>query len=146
WSTFQNAAYAFSFRFPPGSTVEGQSDTGGRLYLPFTPGTNLLKKVLDVSVVEGVNPCKSPGTNSIAISENVSFNGHQLLKETESEAITSHRADYTAYSTSKGTACISFTFWLWSVVPEVMETPPPRFDPAAETAVYSAILSTYADR
>jgi Ig-like domain-containing protein len=146
WSTFQNNLYAFGFQFPPGSMIESQSDSGGRLYLPIAPGTNLVRKVLDVSVVEGVSPCKSPGTNSIATSENVSFNGKLFLKETWPEAITSHRIDYTAYSTVKGNACISFTFWLFAVVPEVVETPPPRFDPAVETAVYSTILLSYTDR
>lgn len=143
WILYQNTAYGFSFRYPPGSTLDSQADNGGRIYLPVAPGTNLVKKVLDLSVVEGVSPCKSPQTNPTVHSEAVNFNGIQFLKETWLEAITSHLIAYTAYSTAKGNACISFTFWLWSVVPEVMETPPPRYDPVVESAVFSAILSTY---
>ena len=79
----------------------------------------------------------------MATSENVTFNGIQFLKETWQEGATSHRGDNTAYSTAKGTACISLKFVLWSVVPEVLETPPPVFDSAAESAVFSTIMSTY---
>ncbi len=93
WSTYQNAKYGFSFRFPPGSSVEGQSDSGGRVYLPFKAGTNLTKKYLDISVVEGVSPCKSPGAKPPwGTSEYVTFNGTQFLKETWSEGLMSLRA------------------------------------------------------
>jgi hypothetical protein len=146
WSTFQNVKYAFSFKFPPGSSVSSQTDTGGHLDLPFTPGTNLLRKTLDVSVVEGVSPCKAPGSNPQVPSSNVTFNGIQFLKETWVVGITSHEGEYTAFSTAKGTACISLTFQLFSVVPSVMETPPPVFNHAAEEAVFSTIMSTYANQ
>jgi hypothetical protein len=146
WNTWINTRYLFSFKYPPGSTLVSQSDTGGRVDLPFAPGTNLLAKHLDVSIVEDVTICKSPqsqGPNPGVHTENVTFNGIPFLKETWNDAATSHRGDFTAYSTVKGNACISLTFWLWSVVPEVMQTPPPRFDPVAETAVFTAIMSTY---
>jgi hypothetical protein len=146
WNVYANARYGFSFKYPPGSAVVSQSDTGGRLYLPFTAGTNLLQKTLDVSVAEGVVPCKSPSSNPNIPPENVTFNGIPFLKETWVEGAMSHRADYTAYSTAKGNACITMTFWLWSVVPEVMETPPPRFDPVVESAVFTTIMSTDANQ
>ena len=143
WNVYANTKYGFSFKYPPGSTVVDQTDTGGRLYLPFKAGTNLLQKYLDVSVAEGVSPCKaSPGTPPTP-PENVTINGIPFLKETWENGATSHRGDFTAYSTVKGNACISLTFWLWSVVPEVMETPPPHFDPVAESAVFTTIMSTY---
>ncbi len=146
WSTYQNARYGFSFQFPPGSSVEGQSDFGGRVYLPFKAGTNLTKKYLDVNVAEGVSPCKSPGAKPPwGTSEYVTFNGTQFLKETWEEGLMSHRADWTSYSTAKGNACISMSFLLWSVVPEVMETPPPVFDRDAESAVFTAIMSSFVD-
>ena len=114
--------------------------------LPFTRGTNLVDKRLDVSVVENVNPCRAPGSNPMAATENVTFNGIQFLKQTWEEGATSHRGDNIAYSTAKGSACITLNFLLWSVVPEVVQTPPPVFDRAAETAVFSTIMSTYADQ
>ncbi len=146
WSTYQNVKYGFFFKFPPGSTVASQSDTGGHLVLPFTAGTNLLQKTLDVNVTEGMSPCKNPGSNPTVPSENLTVNGIQFLKESWESGATSHRGDFTAYSTAKGTTCISLTFLLWSVVPEVMQTPPPVFDRAAESAVFSTILSTYGNQ
>ncbi len=143
WNTYLNEAYAFSFKFPPGSTVSSQTDNSGRVYLPVAPGTNLRQKWVDVNVAEGVSPCKSPGTHPTDTSEDVSFNGIQFLKEAWGEGATSHRADNTAYSTAKGNACITLTFVLWSVVPEVLETPPPIFDRAAESAVFMTIMSSY---
>ena len=147
WNTWLNEPQAFSFMFPPGSTVASQSDTGGRVYLPIlTPGTNLTQKWLDVSVAEGVSPCKSPGTHPTDTSASVTFNGIQFLKETWGEGLMSHRVDNTAYSTAKGNACITLTFVLWSVVPEVMTTPPPVYDRAAEAAVFTTIMGTYQNR
>ena len=146
WNTYINNTYSFSFRVPPGSTVASRSGTGGRVVLPFTAGTNLRQKLLDVNVAEGVSPCKSPGTHPTDTSGNVTFNGIQFLKETWSEGATSHMGDFTAYSTAKGNACITLSFLLWSVVPGVTETPPPVFDRAAESAVFTTIMSTYANQ
>lgn len=146
WNTYLDEAYAFSFMFPPGSTVSTQSDTGGRVYLPVTAGTNLSRKWVDVSVAEGVSPCESPGTHPTDSSEAVTFNGILFLKQTWGEGAMSHRADITAYSTAKGSACITLSFVLWSVVPEVLETPPPVFDRGAESAVFTQIMGTYGNR
>ena len=143
---YQNVKYGFHFKFPPGSMVDNQSDSGGRLYLPIIAGTNLVQKLLDVNVGENVSSCNVSGTHRVDTSENVTFNGIQFLKETWSEGATSHMGDFTVYSTTKGNACISLSFLLWSVVPEVMETPPPVFNRAAESAVFSTIMSTYANQ
>jgi hypothetical protein len=145
WSSYQNSRYGFSFQFPPGSSVAGLSDTGGRIYLPFASGTNLSKKYLDVSVTEGLNPCHNPNSNPTIPSTSVTFNGIQFLKETWLEGVTSHLADWTAYSTLKGNACIGMSFLLWSVDPGAMATPPPVYDRAAESAVFTAIMSTFVE-
>jgi hypothetical protein len=143
WNTYVNGARAFTFKFPSGSTTEDLSDTGGRINLPFTAGTNLRDKRLDVSIVEGVSPCKAPGSNPMAVTENLTFNGIPFLMQTWEEGATSHRGDNTAYSTAKGNACITLNFLLWSVVPEVVQTPPPVFDRVAESAAFTTIMSTY---
>ena len=116
------------------------------MYLPFTAGTNLVQKYVDISVVEGANPCKSPQTTPMASSENVTINGIQFLKEIGSEGATGNLYDWTAYSTLKGNACISLTFVLHSTNPGVFQTPPPLFDAAAESAVFGTIMSTYANQ
>lgn len=146
WSTYLDVKYGFAFKIPPGSTIASQSDNSGRVYLPITPGTNLVNKYLDVSVAEGVTTCKSPVSNPNNPPENVTFNGIQFLKETWVEGATSHMGEYTAYSTAKGTTCITMTFLLWSVVPGVMATPPPVFDHAAESAVFTTIMSSYTNQ
>jgi hypothetical protein len=146
WNTYQNAKYGFFFKFPPGSSVANQTDNSGRVYLPITAGTNLVQKLVDVNVAEGVSPCKNPGSNPNIPPENVTFNGIPFLKETWSEGATSHVGDYTAFSTAKGNACISLTFLLWSVVPGVLETPPPVFNRAAESAVFTTMMSTYGNQ
>ncbi len=146
WNTYLDEAYGFSFKFPPGSTVSSHTDTGGRVYLPITPGTNLSQKWVDVNVAEGVSPCEAPGTHPTDSSEAATFNGILFLKQGWTEGLMSHRADITAYSTTKANACITLSFVLWSVVPEVMTTPPPVFDRAAESAVFTTIMSTFAEQ
>jgi hypothetical protein len=146
WNNYQNVKYGFSFAFPPGSSIASQSDNAGRVYLPFAPATNLAQKYVDVSVVEGAATCKSPQTNPQASSENVTINGIQFLKETGSEGAAGNIYDWTGYSTTKGTACISLTFVLHSTNPGVYPTPPPLFDKAAESAVFSSIMATYASQ
>ena len=71
--------------FPPGSTVVSQSDNEARIDLPFTQGTLLTSKYINVSVAEGVNPCKNTVASggAPATSENVTINGIAFLKEAE---------------------------------------------------------------
>ena len=147
WSTYQNLKYGFAFQFPPGSILASASDTGGRIYLPIlTSGTNLGEKYLDVSVVEGASVCQSPETTQsqpTSTPQNVTINGIQFLKQTGEGAATSNRWDWTGYSTVKGNACISLTFTLHSVVQGSVSPTPPAYDPTAESAVFSTIMSTY---
>jgi len=146
WSTYQNSKYAFSFQYPPQSSVASQSDNAGRVYLPFAPATNLVQKYVDVSVVEDVADCKSPATTLQASSENVTINGIPFLKETGSEGATGSLYDWVGYSTDKGGDCISMTFVLHSSQAGNFPTPPPLFDPVAESAVFSTIMSTFASQ
>jgi hypothetical protein len=146
WSTYQNVTYGFSFQIPPGSSLASQSDNSGRVYLPFMAGTNLVQKYVDVSVVEGAATCQSPESTSHATSQNVTINGIQFLKESDSEGAAGNFYDWVAYSTTKGTACISLTFVLHSINPGALPTPPPVFDMNAESAVFTTIMSTYANQ
>ncbi len=148
WSTYQNYAYGFAFQVPPGSVLASASDTSGRVYLPLvTSGTNLREKYVDVSVANGANPCISPQSSDMPITtQNVSINGIQFLQQTGSGAATSNYYNWTAYSTVKGTACISLTFVLHSVSQGVYDPTPPAYDPTAESAVFTSIMSTYGNR
>ncbi len=149
WNTYQNSKYGFSFKFPPGSTVVSQTDNSGRVDLPFTAGTDLNGKWVDVTVVEGANPCKSPNAGLVSSSENVTINGIDFLKEVGQEGTAGSFYDTTAYSTVKGTAaaCISLTFVLRRVDTGAVPPPtPPPYDRAAESAIFPVIMSTYANQ
>jgi len=143
WNTYQNTKYGFNFKFPPGSIVTSQTDTAGRIFFPITAGTNLVEKYLDVTVVEDADPCQSP-TGNPATSEDVTLNSINFLKETGTGVATGNIYDWVAYSTTKDNACISMTFVLHSGALENYTTPPSPFDRAAESAVFDAIMKTFA--
>jgi hypothetical protein len=138
--------YGFAFKFPPGSSIASQSDNAGRVYLPFAANTDLVQKYVDVNVVEGAATCKSPATGPQATSENITIGGIQFLKETGSEGAAGQVYDWQGYSLTKGTACISLTFVLHSANAGAFPTPPPVFDKAAESAVFSTIMTTYTNQ
>lgn len=118
------------------------SDNGGRVNLPFTPGTNLSSKYVDVQIVEGANPCKRPAGGATS-SENVNINGIQFLKEIGSEGAAGSLYEWTSYSTLRNNACINLTFILRSSNPGNFPTPPPVFDKTAESAVFSTMIGTF---
>ncbi|MFZ5820131.1 MAG: NBR1-Ig-like domain-containing protein [Chloroflexota bacterium] len=142
WNTYQNNKYKFLFKFPPGSIVTTQTDSAGRIFLPFTTGTNLLEKFLDVSVVENANPCKTPTTGATS-SQTVTINNISFLKEAGVTAATGNTYDFVAYSATKDNACISLTFTLHSSDQANAATPLPSFDKTAESAVFDTIMSTF---
>jgi hypothetical protein len=147
WNLYQNTKYAFAFQIPPGATISNQSGNGGHVDLPIiTAGTNLGQKYLEVGVAEGAAVCKSPWSDQRATSQNVTINGIQFFKEVGTGNAMNNVWDYTAYSTAKGNACISLTFFLHSVNLGVFETPPPAFDPVAESAIFSTMMSTYGNQ
>jgi hypothetical protein len=95
-------------------------------------------------VVEGANPCVSPVVDgNPTSSENVTINSIQFLKQIGQGAAAGNRYDWTAYSTTRNNACTSLAFVLHSANPDNYATPPPLFDPAAESAVFTTIMSTF---
>ena len=142
WNTYQNSKYGFSFKFPPGSVVGSQTDTAGRIFLPITTGTNLIEKYIDVTAVEGANPCQSP-TGNPTTSGNVTINGRTFLKETGTGVATGNTYDWTAYSLTNNNACVSLTFVLHSADLGNYTTPPAEFDKTAESAVFDTIMNTF---
>ncbi|MBI1855991.1 MAG: hypothetical protein HYR93_09035 [Chloroflexi bacterium] len=147
WNTYQNVKYGFSFKFPPNSSVNSQSDNSGRVSFPLViQGTNLKEKYVDISVVEGAATCKSPSTNPTVTSENVTINNIAFLKEIGQEGAVGNIYDWIGYSTAKGNACISLTFVLHSTQPGNYPTPPPTYDMTTESAIFSTIMSTYASQ
>jgi len=145
WQLYQNTKYGFAFQIPPGSVVTSKFDNGGHVLLPFTSGTNLVEKYMDVTVAENASSCKSIYSNAMsqASAQTVTINGIQFLQETSTEGAAGNVYDWTGYSTFKGTTCISLSFVLHSNNPGVFPTPPPVYDKAAESAVFSTIMSTF---
>lgn len=146
WTVFQNTKYKFQFKYPPTSTLTDQADASARIDLPFTQGTNLTSKYINVSVAEGTSPCKStvPGTSAPTSSGNVTVNGITFLKEVGTEIAAGNVYDWEAYSATppNSTACVSVAFVLRSGNTGTTELP--AFDRTAEAAVFPVILSTFA--
>ena len=141
---YQNEKYNFRFSLPSGAQIVTQSDNVGQVVLPIvTAGTNLLSKVIQVHVREGVSPCNSPAVENQIASENVTINNIPFLKQTAEGAAAGNRYDTTAYSTTHNNACISLSFVLHSVNPGNYVPPLPVFDMAAESAVIGSTMSTY---
>lgn len=143
WENYLNTKYGFVFKYPNGSSISNQSDNGARIQLPFTGGTNLLEKYLDVRVVEGANPCDSPDIEPPTTTETVTINGIQFLKESGEGAAAGNRYDFVAYSASANNNCASLTFVLHSANIGNYATPPPEFNKAAESAVFDLIVNTF---
>ncbi|MFT3891559.1 MAG: hypothetical protein QM730_08005 [Anaerolineales bacterium] len=111
--------------------------------MPIAKGTLLLEKYIEVTAKEGLATCKVTSMESVASSETVTINNVQYLKETGVGAAAGNVYDWTGYSTTKGNACISMVFILHSANPGVYTTPPPDFDKAAESAVFTTVMSNF---
>ena len=146
WTMFQNTKYKFQFKYPPTSTITDQADASARIDLPFTQGTLLTSKYINVSVAEGVSPCKNTvaGTGVPSSSGNVTINGVTFLKETGSEGAAGNLFEWESYSAIRpnSNACVSVAFVLRS--DNTGTSSLPAFDKVAESAVFQVILSTFA--
>jgi len=145
---YVNTKYKFTFNVPAQGQISNQTDNSAHITLPFTPGTNLGEKYLDVLVTENATTCSSPLTQGYAPgsfqSQQVSINGQTFTKESGSDAGAGNIHDWTAYSILKGTTCISLSFVLHSTTAGNYPTPPPAFNSVAESAVFTNIMSTFA--
>ena len=143
--SYQNPKYNFKFALPPGASVVNQTDTLGRVALPIVQGgTNLLEKYVVVNVEENKSPCVSPAVDGVpASTENVTINNIPFVKTTGQGAAAGNREDWTAYATTNNTACISMAFILHSANPGNYSTPPPEYNPTAESAVIPTTMATF---
>jgi hypothetical protein len=143
WGTYSDSVYGFAFRIPPGSTIGTGINNATRIFLPFTSGTNLVEKYVDVTATENASVCNAGQSMT---SETVTINGIQFLKQTAMEGAAGNLYNWYAYSAYRPgtTVCVTMMFVLHSISPGAMQTPPPTFDLAAESAVIDTIMSTYA--
>ncbi len=147
WVSYHDDLGGFTIMYPP--TWE-HSDTGGypavfRTQVP--PGTTLGEKAMWINVVKGVADCSNPnagGSVETVPPENVTAaGGIHFIKESGADAGAGQRYATTSYSTLKGTTCVTITFILHSSNPGMYSTPPPDYDPVAESQVFDEILNTF---
>jgi Ig-like domain from next to BRCA1 gene len=142
-----NQAYGFEFSYPIQGQISNQTASGAHITLPFTPGTNLDEKYLDVNVATNATTCFSPIAQGYAPGslqpQQLTFNGINFTEESGELGAAGNFYNWVAYSTLKGTNCISLTFTLHSTDPGVYTTPPPVFNMQAESAVFTAIVSSF---
>ena len=146
WVTYSNATYGFGFEYPPEGVVSYPEGLVLRVDLPYTPGTNLVEKYLEVSVRPGVSPCHSPQVEGMdpsqVNSQPVPIDGQTWLQEAGSGVGAGNIYEYTAYSLETSGSCLSLAFILHSTNPANYSTPPPEFDRAAESAVFPQVMGT----
>jgi len=146
---YNNQTYGFEFSYPIQGQISNQMPTGAHITLPFASGTNLVEKYLDVNVATNVTTtCVSPITQGYSPGslqpQQLAVNGINFIKESGELGAAGSFFDWVAYSTLKGTNCISLTFTLHSTDPGVYLTPPPTFNMQAESAVFTSIVSSFA--
>jgi hypothetical protein len=147
WTCTQNLTYQFEFCYPAGATVQENTPEHMRLNLPFTPGTNLQEKWLDVDARNGAASCTSPSgvgyaPGSIDTNSQI-FNGLTFTVESASQGAAGSLYDWYGFSTARDPVCVSLTGTLHSTNPGNYSTPPPLFDQSAESAVFSQVASTF---
>lgn len=140
--------YWFEFYYPPQGYYASNSMTDNRvrIILPFTPGTNLYEKYLDVTVVENSDLCRSPlATSSTLDTVGMAFvNGIIFLQESGHDWTTETITRWFAFSTYRDNVCVSLDLVLHATNPDAVSTPPPFFDAIAEFAVLQQMVGTYA--
>lgn len=145
---YTNQRYGFKFTYPANSVTGALQDTYAHINLPFTPGTNLVEKYLDVTVFENVSPCTSPLTKgyapgTVATQTQTTLAGLQFVKESSQEGAVGQTYDWVAYSISKGTACISLNFVLHSTNPLNFPVPPPTYNKDLESGIFWGVVSAF---
>lgn len=143
WSKYSASADPFTVKFPPASTLDF---TNKRIFLPYTAGTNLSEKFLDIETsTAGTGTCLS-GHDDPSDPVAVTFNGIEFQKETGLEGVGegagAHK--WVAYSVkdTSGTTCVTLTFTLSYSLPEEGDSLP-EFNETQESAVFDTIMSTF---
>ena len=94
WGTYQNAAYGFSFKYPPTAVVVPlpPGDAVVRVNFPaMVPGTNLSEKYLQVSVRNSVQgKCSNPFESYVEKVETVRLGEFEFTRETGREGASGH--------------------------------------------------------
>jgi photosystem II stability/assembly factor-like uncharacterized protein len=147
WLTYTNQQYGLQFNYPPQAQIVNETSNSVKMNLPFIPGTNLVEKYLQLSVNENVDPCQSPLSDTSrpgSPTETVVINGISFFKQVGGDAAAGNLREWVGYSTQRNNGCISMNFMLHSLGAGAYQTPPPVFDKAAESAMFTQIMNTFA--
>jgi hypothetical protein len=148
WKTYQNTTYGFKLSYPEqGQATEGEDGRSARIDLPFAEGTNLQEKYVQIDVLENPGECTSPLAQGYAPeaiqSDQVTESGIDFNIASGSEGAAGSIYEWTAYTTTRDSTCVSISFVLHATNPLNYSTPPPEFDRASETGVFTEIISTF---
>ena len=147
WKLCRSEQFGFEVQYPQAGDLIDQTGTTARINLPFTAGTNLTEKYMDISAAENSATCTSPLTaghepGSIPTGP-VQMNGITFTKETGQDGAAGSTYNWVAYSTSQGNVCVSLSFVLRSHQPELEPTPPPVFNMDEESQVFEEVVNTF---
>jgi Ig-like domain-containing protein len=147
-STYTNQKYGFQFTYPSNGVITTSQDTFTHINLPFTAGTNLVEKYLEVTVAENTSTCTSPLTQghapgSFSSQTVTTTTGLQFVRESLQEGAAGQIYDWVAYSITKGATCISLNFVLHSTNPSNYPVPPPVYNKDLESAAFLDIVSSF---
>ena len=147
WTCYQNTTYLFEVCYPPDSTFTTADPAHSRIGLTITAGTNLVEKWMDVAVTTGVTDCGTPQAAGYApgavTSSTQTIGDLTFLLQSASEGTAGSTYTWQAYSTQRGTVCVSLTGILHATDPGNYSTPPPLYDQGAESAVFAAIAASF---
>jgi heat shock protein HslJ len=148
WPVYRNETFGFEISYPEGGAAPPTGDdTSMRIDLPFTAGTNLQEKYLQIDASSGAAECASPLTEGYApgqlTPETVTIGGLDWTKVSGSDAGAGNYYDFTAYTTTQGDTCVSLSFVLHSTAAQNYTPPLPEFNRDAETAIFEQIVGTF---
>lgn len=137
----------FTLTLPEGTMESLDSDSvpppAQRFDLPIEPGTTLGRKYVEI-LWRVSEECRSPwfSEEQPGDASAADINGHDFFVERRGGAWTGHYTSITAYSTARGSDCVSLTFVLDSTDQALYPSPPPEYDREAEAAVFGEIAAS----
>jgi hypothetical protein len=143
WRAYRNNL--FEIRYPSTATLIGADEKVVLMRLPLASGSTLIDKRVQITTTTSTpERCLDPRGASIVASSMVHLNGLPFKRIIREEFEVGSQVDVEAYSTMRRDLCVRLEFILQSVNPESLHSsPPPAFDPATETVVFSQMLSTF---